>query len=340
MGQAGTGTSTSRERLKAVLAGERPDRVPVSVWLHNFAKEQRAADLVGETLRLQERFRFDFIKPQSPWQSACVLFGTEVTRPERADELPVVTRHAVQNGDDLEGITRKPVTGMLADQLEVMRGVRAAVGADVPVVATVFTPMMTLALMHAGGKAGALGLMRSHPRALAQALGHIADTLADFTAQVMETGVDGVFYASNTCNRGEIDRTQHDDFHAPFDERILAACAGAPMNILHLCGPAVQAEFFLDYPSPIVSWALTPDNPTLSQMRELTGKVVLGGASPKPDFGERTPEELGRQVRAAIAEMDGMHQLIGPGCSVNPGVDETLIAAVVEAARAPLSRPS
>lgn len=329
-----TGTLNARQRIEAVLAGRRPDRVPVSIWLHNFAREQDKDELVAESLRLQEKFDFDFLKPQSPWQSACLLWGTEVTRPTHADERPEVTRYAVHSGADLEAITRKPVAGMLADQVEVMRGVRKALGSGVPIVATVFTPMMTLALMHAQGKPGALGLMRSHPKHLAKALGNIADTLAEFAERAIEAGADGVFYASNTCNRGDIDRSQHDDFHAPSDAKILDACAGGWMNILHLCGPAVQTEFFLDYAPPIVSWALTADNPGMSEMRDLTGKVVMSGAPAKPEFGTCSQADLQDQVRAVITEMDGMHQIIGPGCSVNPGVDEALMAAVVAATRA------
>lgn len=324
---------TGRSRLQAVLSGQKPDRVPVSMWLHNFAREQDADDLIAETLRLQEKFRFDFLKPQSPAHSACALWGTEISTPASAGEWPVVTKHAVNDPSDLASITRKPVTGMLADQVRVMREVRQALGPDIPVVATVFSPMMTLVLMNSRGKPGALEMMRTHPRELGIALGNIADTLADFCEQVIADGVDGVFYASNTCNKGEIDRKEHDEFHAPFDARILKACEGGWMNILHLCGPEVQTEFFTGYAPPIFSWALSPNNPTLSEMRKMTGKVVLSGVPGKPEFADTSVSELAAQVAAALAEMEGQHQLIGPGCSINPGVDETLVAAVVDATR-------
>jgi uroporphyrinogen decarboxylase len=321
--------------MQAVLAGQRPDRVPVSMWLHNFAREQDADDLIAETLRLQERFHFDFFKPQSPWQSACVLWGTEVSRPSTAAEWPVVTKYAVNDPSDLARITRKPVIGMLADQIRVMRDVRQAFGPDTPVVATVFSPMMTLALMNSRGKDGALDMMRTHPKDLRRALANIADTLTDFTEQVIADGVDGVFYATKTCNKGDISRAEHDEFHAPFDKQILDACDGGWMNILHLCGPEVLTEYFTDYSPPIISWELTPTNPTMTEMREMTGKVVLTGAPAKPTFADTSASRLGSGVRAAIAELDGLHQLIGPGCSVNPGVDEDLIAAVVDATRNP-----
>lgn len=324
---------TAKRRVQAVLSGQKPDRVPVSVWLHNFAREQNPADLIAETLRLQEKFDFDFLKPQSPAHSAPLIWGAEISHPTKANEWPVLTRPVVRTVSDLEAITRKPVTGMLADQIGVMRGVRSALGPDLPIVATVFTPMMTLSLMHANGKDGALKMMKQHPRELARALGAISETLADFVEQVMQAGVDGLFYGSNTCNKGEINRQEHDDFHAPFDDQILSACSGGWMNILHICGPAVQTEFFLDYAPPIFSWAQTPTNPTVTEMREMTGKVVLTGAPAKPEFASTSTAELDRQVKAALADMGALHQLIGPGCSINPGVDETLIAAVVDATR-------
>lgn len=324
---------TGRKRVEAVLSGQRPDRIPVSMWLHNFAREQDPEDLVAESLRLQEKFAFDFFKPQSPAHSAPLLWGVEVSNPARADDWPVLTKPRIRNGSDLDGISRQPITGMLADQITVMRKVREALGPDIPIVATIFSPMMTLSLMHAEGKPGTLRLMQTHPKQLSNALAAISGTLTDFVDQVMDAGVDGLFYGSNTVNQTEINRQQHDDFHAPYDDEILGAAKPGWMNILHICGPAVHAEFFADYTQPIVSWEQTAQNPTAQEMRELTGKVVLTGAPAKPKFGSTSPEDLDRQVKETIAEMDGRNLMIGPGCSINPGVDEALIGAVVTAVR-------
>lgn len=60
------------------------------------------------------------------------------------------------------------------------------------------------------------------------------------------------------------------------------------------------------------------------EMHKLTGKPV---------FGETEPDSIARQVHETIAEMDGKNLMIGPGCSVNPGVDEALIGAAVDATR-------
>ena len=54
---------TKRERVMAALRGAPVDRVPVSLWLHNFATENSADTLAAETLRLARRFDWDFLKP-------------------------------------------------------------------------------------------------------------------------------------------------------------------------------------------------------------------------------------------------------------------------------------
>jgi len=325
---------TPRQRIEAVLAGRTPDRVPLSIWLHNFAEEGTPQALAAETLRLQERFAFDFLKPQSRAHCFGEMWGQRCAPARGPADWPVVERHAVRSAADLEQIRAVPADGALAEQVEAMRLVRRGVGDAVPIVATVFAPMMTMALMHEGGAAAALALQREAPEPLERALDAMTTTLAEFTQRAVDAGVDGVFYATTTCNRGQATRTEYERFHAPFDARILHAARGGWMNILHICGPAIEAEWFRDAPVPIVSWATTAGNPDLAQMQALTGKTVLGGAPGKPQFAAMSAEALRAHVRRSLHERQGQRHLLGPDCSINPGTPSELIAAVVDEVRA------
>ena len=325
---------TPRQRIEAVLAGRSPDRVPVSLWLHNFAEEGTAQALAAETLRLQERHGFDFLKPQSRAHCFGEMWGQRCEPARGPANWPVVARHAVRSAADLEQIRAVPAAGALAEQIEAMRLVRRGVGDAVPIVATVFAPMMIMTLMHAGGAAAALALQREAPQALARALDAMTTTLAEFTQRALEAGVDGIFYATTTCNRGQATRAEYERFHAPFDARILEAARPGWMNILHICGPAIEAEWFRDAPVPIVSWATTPGNPGLAQMRAASGKTVLGGAPGKPQFAALSAQALRAHVRRSLDEMQGQRHLLGPDCSINPGSPADLIAAVVDEVRA------
>lgn len=325
---------TPRQRIQTVIAGGTPDRVPLSLWLHNFAEEGSAQALAAETLRLHQRHGFDFLKPQSRAHCFAQMWGQRLAPARGATDAPVIEHHAVRSAADLAQIRSVSADGALAEQVEAMRLVRRGVGDQVPIVATVFAPMMIMTLMHAGGAAAALALQREAPEALERALGAIASTLEDFTRRAIDAGCDGIFYATTTCNRGQATRAEYERFHAPFDARVLQAASGGWMNILHVCGPAIEADWFRDAPVPIVSWATTPGNPGLAQMQAATGKTVLGGAPGKPQFAALSAEALRQHVRASLEAQQGRRQLLGPDCSINPGTPAALIQAVVDEVRA------
>lgn len=326
--------TTPRSRVETVLAGKAPDQTPISFWLHNFAREQTVDALVAETLRLQETFEFDLVKPQSPAHAACLTWGAEVTVPQQPDVWPVLVRPVVRTAADLHSIKAMPVSGQLADQIEVLRCLRKSLGPDVPLIGTIFAPLMVLWFMHEGGKPAVLELVRENPEALTSALDGIAETLCEFaTALVEEAGVDGVFYATTTCCKGELSERQHELHHAPYDREILAACAGARMNILHLCGHEIEARRFVECEAPIVSWELGGRNPNLIEMHAMFARTMMTGVSGKPAFGTEPVSSLRRQARAAIDETGGRNLILAPGCSINPGVDEARIGAVIDEVR-------
>lgn len=330
------GAISARSRIQTVLRGGVPDQAPVSFWLHNFARETTAEGLIDETLRLQRNFRFDFIKPQSPAKAACATWGAEVETSPKAWEFPKLVRPVLRSSADLSKITPAPVRGQLADQVEVMRRVREAVGPEVPVIGTIFAPLMVLWEMHSGGKQAVLEMVREAPDALTPALDAIADLLSEFVRMLVDdAGVDGIFYATTTCCRGELTEEAHARYHAPYDKQILEACKGGWMNILHLCGHHhIEAARFVDCDIPIVSWELGPDNPSIPEMHAMFGRTMLTGLPGKPVFGTAPMDGLRRQARDLLTQTGGRHLLVGPGCSINPGIDESRIGAMVDEVRA------
>jgi len=66
---------TTRERVMAALDGREVNRVPLAVWMHNFASENSARGLAAETLRLARTFDWDYLKPQSRAQCFAEMWG-------------------------------------------------------------------------------------------------------------------------------------------------------------------------------------------------------------------------------------------------------------------------
>src|SRR5256886_13892717 len=116
---------TKRERVMAALRGAPVDRVPVSLWLHNFAAENSADTLVAETLRLARRVDWDFLKPQSRAQCFAEMWGLRYA-PSRERATPyTVTRAPLATADDLRRLEPADArTGALGEQLQALRAIR------------------------------------------------------------------------------------------------------------------------------------------------------------------------------------------------------------------------
>ena len=325
---------TRRERVMAALAGEPVDRVPVSLWLHNFATENFAADLAAETIRLSRRFDWDFLKPQSRAQCFAEMWGLTYTPSlERATPYRV-TRAPFSHADDLRALEpADPTTGALAEQLRALRSIRLAVGDDTPIIWTVFSPLMVLPFLLEGGKMQAVDLMRSEPEAVDHALAGMAVTLAEYARAAVEAGADGLFYATNMATRALSTPLECRRFQRPYDLDILGQVSDAPFNVLHVCGEHVLFDEFADYPFAALSWATVESNPSLAEAHRRTGRAVIGGLPAKPVIRDLPPAEVEARGRRAIDEMGGRFLLLGPDCSIDPDTPDAVMDGAGAAVR-------
>ena len=326
---------TKRRRVMAALRGETVDHVPLAFWLHNFATENSAKGLAEETLRLAHRFDWDFLKPQSRAQCFAEMWGLTYTPSDERARPYTVTHAPVTDAAGLGALRpADPQTGALGEQLEALRLIRAAVGPDMPIIWTVFSPLMVLPMLVRGGRDQALALARSAPRETDAALGAMAETLAQYARACLAAGADGLFYATNMATRDLISAEECRRWQRPWDLRVLEAVAAAPFNLLHLCGTKIHFDEFADYPVTAFSWATVPDNPSLDTVHVRTGRAVVGGLPAKPEIASMTADALVARTRRALDEMTGRWLLLGPDCSINPDTPEPLLDAVGEAVRA------
>ena len=326
---------TKRQRVLSALRGEPVDRVPLSFWLHNFAEENSAEALTAETLRLQKTFDWDFLKPQSRAQCFAEMWGLGYT-PSRERAVSYTVTHApLASAADVARLRpADPRAGALGEQLVALRAIRAAVGPDVPIIWTIFAPLMVMPFLLAGGREQAISIGRAEPSALEQGLDAITETLAGYARACLEAGADGLFYATNVATAALFTPAECRRFQRPFDLRILAQVAGAPFNLMHVCGSDVHFDEFRDYPVTAFSWATVPGNPSLREGHARTGKAVVGGLPAKPSIAGMTEEALSHWARASLGGMDGRWHLLGPDCSINPDTPEPLLHAVARVVRA------
>lgn len=323
-----------RERVLAAIQGQEVDRVPFSLWLHDFTRENTAEDLADETIRLYHTYGFDFLKPQSRPYCFNQLWGQVFEPSTDPGAFPVITHYPLQRAEDIGKLeTVDASVGALDEQLDAYLRVRKALGPDVPIVATVFAPLMVAGFMADNGISEMRRLMTDAPEALERGLQTIAEALVQHTRRCIDAGLDGIFYATTAATCSQMNAAQFERFQRPFDLQILQAADAASFNIMHMCGDGILAESFVDYPVQVFSWATSANNPSLSDWHNKTGRAVLGGLPGKPAFGNMTPEQIQAHGRKSLQEMKGRWHLLGPDCSVNPGVSPNLLAAASELGR-------
>ena len=239
----------------------------------------------------------------------------------------------VHSAADLQALRPvDPTTGALGEQLEALQMIRQEVGPDVPILQTVFAPSMVLAYL-VGGPENLLGYLTEAPAATKAALGVLRETLAGYAQASLENGADGVFYAIKAADGSLMTRDQYAEFGLPYDRPALDAASRGWFNLLHLCGDQLYFEVVDDLPSAFVSYALSPENPTLAAGRDRAHRAVIGGVSPKPQIREMTPAQVAAEVTAALDDTGGVQMMIGPGCSISPDTPEANLDAANQALR-------
>ena len=326
---------TPRTRVLAALHGKPVDRVPLSFWLHTFTTENSARTLAAETLRLAATFAWDFLKPQSRAQCFAEMWGLTYAPSQERARPYTVTREPLVTAADVGALRPvDPRTGALGEQLAALKAIRAGVGPEMPIIWTIFSPLMVLPFLVRGGKPEALALLRSDPAAVERGLAAISETLTRYARECLEAGADGLFYATNVATRALMTVEECRRFQRPFDLPILAAVRDAPFNLLHVCGEDILFDEFIDYPVTAFSWATVPGNPSLKEGHLRTGRAVVGGLPAKPQIASMTSDALAARAKAATNEMEGRSLLLGPDCSINPDTPEALLHAVGAVVRA------
>jgi len=264
---------TKRERLAAAIAGRPVDRLPVTLWRHFFVEEVSREGLVGAMLRWQRTCDWDFLKI-NPRASYHVEDWGNRYESSGSEHVPPTLVHArIRSPDDFRRLDRLapgPQAPVLADHLAAVADLRKALGPDVPMLMTVFTPM-SIAADLAGGPQDLAALIAQDPPLVHVGLRVITDTFTDFAARCVEAGADGIFLATtHMATRANFTAEQYEEFGRPYDLEVLAAVRDAPLNLLHVCKAQALVRELADYPVPLLNWdTAEPSNPGLADMLPL-----------------------------------------------------------------------
>jgi uroporphyrinogen decarboxylase len=336
---------SKRERVDAALRGESVDRVPVSAWRHFIDEEREPEALARASLKHFLDFDWDWLKVNPRATYYAEAWGNQYDFNQYDSVLPKLINGPINSPADLEKIVPvDPTAGVFAEQLELVRLIRAGIG-DAHILQTVFSPLSVLAFLvghpriHKVAEVsqaqydGLRHYLHENPKGAHDALRHIADTLARYAAAALDAGASGLFFAIvKLARQGILSEAEFDEFGKPYDLHVLRAVAGAPFNLLHICGPYVYFDAVADYPVHAVNWAsIGQHNPGIAEAGRSTGKALVGGVDEVDTLQRGTPEQVIEQALAAIRVTGGRHLLLAPGCGTHVDVPVENLRALRQA---------
>ena len=177
---------SKRERLSRVVAAERVDRLPLSLWRHFYAEETSVEPLVARLVAWHRRFDFDFVKINTRAQYHSEGWGGRYEYSGQEHVKPRLVAPAVSAARDFSGLRPlNPWAWPLGEMIQVIQGLRRDLGDKEVLLMTVFNPL-SVALDLLGGPAQLALALRQEPRAVHRGLRVITDTFRDFVTLCLE----------------------------------------------------------------------------------------------------------------------------------------------------------
>jgi uroporphyrinogen decarboxylase len=296
---------TALERLQTAIGGEVPDRIPASVWFHMGSEHLPPEEVARLHARYHERYRWDFLK---------VGFDYRLPLPDAVDSGPDLDLSVLLEQTDWQAPFRLQRTCLGVLQAEL--------GSAVPLVETVYSPLMYL-LRHLGHDRR-LALLEDRATTMA-ILERLTEVTCAHVAALSRLGIFGIYLAT-TAASDQLSSAEL-SLQAQGDRAILDRGAGLA-RMLHLHGSGIDPERVADYSRDVLHCSdRCAGNPDLSAMRAGTGGTLMGG------IDETTVTSLSRQAMAAqIAEAIAMAGprgfILAPGCSVSPSISARTMHAI------------
>jgi uroporphyrinogen decarboxylase len=318
---------TPAARVRATLENRETDRPPVSFWTHFPEIDLDPPAIAAATVDFARPLGLDFVKAMPNGLYCVEDWGVAADFSAiAAGGVAKVTRSAVEGPDDWTRIRRRdPEGGALGRELDHLRRLVAAFGTEVPVLATVFSPLTIAKKL---GEGAFRAHVETHPERIRDALGEIAATVAAFSARAIALGCAGVFFAVQDATAAT-GAQRYRDLAEPFDRAALGGAASGWFNVIHMHGDDILFDVLSGYPVHALNWHIGETEPTIAAYRAAGGtRPVLGGLRRMPiTAGDRAAVRA--DLAAALGPHGGRGVLVSPGCVIRHPVDRALLGEIV-----------
>lgn len=343
---------SATSRIKALLAGEQLARPAIAGWFHLPLVDRDPEAFIQETIRLTDENQWDFVKVMSNGHYLAEAYGADIQFPDDPTQWSGVFRRYPITG--VQELATLPVlerdNSVLAREIGIVRGLVDHYRGNVPVIATLFTPLTWLQeLTQSTRPEPILAFLRQHPEAVRHALDAVLQTNLNFLDALLDVGIDGIFLATQFARSDLLSAEEFHAFCRPYDEALLHHVKDKTwFNILHIHGEHhLLFEPYLNYPVQAFNWENVPhgvpdeQRTRVADLRARTDKVLIAGIDQHQDFyvggGNREAVKARLEQRLTqLREESGDRRIIfAPGCALPLDSDRRLFRLLAEITLAP-----
>jgi uroporphyrinogen decarboxylase len=322
----------ARERVRAAIDGKPVDRVPIAFWRHFPGDDQRAESLAAAHVGFQQRYGWDFLKVTPAGGYYGDDWGLRATYKPNREGTRHYTDRPIKNTADWGRLRPLDVTaGTYGRELHALRLVRERLP-DTVILSTIFSPLSIARTL--SGEQALIRYLRENPEELHRGLEVITDVTAQFAAETLAAGCDGIFFATQCASVGYMAVEEYEEFGRPYDLRVLAGVRGSELTVLHVHGQDVMFDELTDYPADVINWHDRKTPPTLAEARARFGGALAGGIDEWGTLSSGSPEQIAAEVADAVTQTGGRSLIVSAGCVIPTDIS----ADRLDAARASVDR--
>lgn len=306
------------DRIKAMVEGKDVDRPGVAFWKHFPLDDRDVNKMIETTNNFQLQLESDFVKISHNGLYSIEDWGSTIKWPQTNLQVGQVVDFSIKEAKDWEELQVNSATeGALGRELEITKGIVDRFKGDVPVLATIFSPLTTAIKMC--GDDVLFDSIETSPEQLHKGLETITETTINHLKELVRVGIDGVFFATQLATFDRMSPELYDEFGKKYDLQVLESIQeNTWFNIAHIHGEEPMFEKLEQYPVQAINWHDRLANVSLEEGSKLTDKILIGGIEEKEYLEFANEADLEAHLQDALSQVGAANRLIlGPGCVMN-----------------------
>lgn len=316
---------TKKERIQAVIKGDKVDRYPFSFWTHLPDVDLDPVKLALATYEFYKTYDIDLIKTMNNGMYAIEDYGCEIDYSEikkgGVGKMVTTPIHTYEDFARIKPLKLDETKAFKRELYSLELLLDKVKDEEVPVVFTVFSPL-TIANKLCGGKI--LEYIENDSKHLVEnALENILQTNIELVKAANKLGASGVYLASQMANYDICSKEIYQKYGAYYDCKMLEASDGFA-DVLHCHGNDIMFEILKDYPVDIFNWHAHESKPDLLTAKQ-ANKCLMAGIV-RNDITNANWDNIKNQIDELVDVYHANKHIISPGCVIRYPVNhDTLV---------------